>query len=314
MNWRKWLRRSLLGGLVFGLALLWLVGSAMTRPTNAKVRQFTGQVQDVSIKSEPGIVLAGSYWSGSGANSPAILLLHGNGGNRNDVANTAQWLDAQGFRVLAIDMRGSGESSPAGKSFGLTEARDARAAFDWLKATNPNAKIGVIGFSLGGAAALLGDDGPLPGDALVLESVYPDIRTAIFNRIAAHAGTIPAYAIEPLLSLQSLPRFGVWPSRISPIDALRKVRSPVMIVGGGADIYTPPGETEAMFDAAHRHGELWLLDGLTHDEVVRSDNPTFRKHLYDFLVRQLGRPEAGEDSANYRSRGSNDANVTRLAT
>lgn len=288
MMWRNWLRRALLGGIVLGLVMLWLVGSLMTRPTNAKVRQFAANVQSVSITSEPGIVLAGSYWPGSREDAPALLLLHGNGGNRNDVAGTAAWLDAHGFRVLAIDMRGSGESSPASKSFGLFEARDASAAFDWLKSRNPSAKIGVIGFSLGGAAALLGDDGPLPADALVLESVYPDIRTAIFNRISAHSGIVPAYVIEPLLSFQSLPRFGVWPSRISPIDALRRVRTPVMLVGGGADIYTPPMETQAMFDSVHRNGEIWLLDGLTHDQVVQSDNPAFRQRLLAFLNKYLG--------------------------
>ena len=51
----------------------------------------------------------------------------------------------------------------------------------------PGEKIGAIGSSLGGAAALLGPH-PLPVDALVLESVYPDIGAATGNRIRAVLG------------------------------------------------------------------------------------------------------------------------------
>jgi alpha-beta hydrolase superfamily lysophospholipase len=199
----------------------------------------------------------------------------------------ALWLNRNGYAVLAIDFRGHGQSSPAGKSFGLFEADDALAALSWLRKNHPNGRVGVIGFSLGGAASLLGRNGPLPTDALVLEAVYPDIRHAIFNRLASRLGRWPAAFFEPLLSYQSLPRFGVWPSEISPIRALARTREPVMIVGGGRDTNTPPNETRALYEVVKHHGEIHILTGLGHNDVGRAPSDSFRPILLNFLNRNL---------------------------
>ena len=177
-------------------------------------------------------------------------------------------------------------SSPASKSFGLFEAEDAEAALAWLRQNHPQARVGVIGFSLGGAASLLGAKGPLLVDALVLQGVYPDIRRAIFNRLAIRLGRWPASAIEPLLSYQSLPRFGVWPSSISPIRALAQVEAPVLPMGGGKDTNTPPQETRAMYVAIRANAELRILEGVTHDALGRTSPETF-PILLAFLDRNL---------------------------
>ncbi len=272
---------------VLGLAGVWGIGSLLTRSTNTAVALPAAPAQFVSIDSDSRVRLAATYWSGPSDNAPAILMLHGNGSNRSSMAQTASLLTRNGYAVLAIDFRGHGQSSPARKSFGLFEAGDARAAFDWLRKGHPGSKIGIIGFSLGGAASLLGGQGPLPADALVLEGVYPDIRHAIFNRIASRLGMLPATVLEPLLSYQSLPRFGVWPSQISPIQALSRVREPVMIVGGGCDANTPPGETQAMYDVVKGHGELQILAGARHDDLGRTLPGTFQASLLAFLNRTL---------------------------
>src|SRR5688572_14009224 len=155
---------ALLGG-----AGIWAIGSALTRSTNSAVADPAPPARLVKIASSADIELAGTFWASHGPAAPAILLLHGNGSNRGSMTVTAELLNANGYEVLAIDLRGHGQSSPAGKSFGLREADDAHAALDWLRKANPGAPVGAIGFSLGGAASLLGRQGALPVDALVLQ-------------------------------------------------------------------------------------------------------------------------------------------------
>ena len=238
-----------------------------------------------------GLSLAATYWPGRRANSPAVLLLHGNGSSRKSTAPNAAWLASLGFATLTIDFRGHGQSSGASHSFGLYEARDARAAFEWLKRTQNGAPVAIIGNSLGGAAILLGDGGPLLADALVLDAVYPDIRHAIRNRIASMITIGPASVLEPLLSFQSRLRFGVWPSRLSPLSALRRYPGPVFIVGGAADRFTPLSETRAMFEAAPGPKTLWLAPGEDHAHVADLATADYRERLLGFLRETIGSPD-----------------------
>lgn len=171
--------------IVIGLAASWSLGSLIVRAEASPAPSFAIDAQSVGLMASDGSRIAGSYLPSRSAGSPAILLLHGNGASRDQFGKTAAWLNALGYGVLAIDFRGHGQSEQRPRSFGLFEARDAGAAFDWLRARHSRRKIGVLGISLGGAAALLGEQGPLAADAMVLQAVYPHIRSAIRNRIAA---------------------------------------------------------------------------------------------------------------------------------
>jgi alpha-beta hydrolase superfamily lysophospholipase len=218
-----------------------------------------------------------------------VLLLHGNGASRGTVAGNAGWLAARGYAAMTLDLRGHGESDSAPKSFGLAESRDAAAAFNWLK-RHGHGSVAIVGVSLGGASALLAEGGPLPADALVLQAVYPDIRSAIGNRIAGITGRPLARLLEPLLSQQSRLRLGVPPGRLSPIAALPHYRGAVFVIGGGEDAHTPPAETQALYASARGRKALWLAPGLTHDQVSDLQSAEYRRRLLAFLEASIGPP------------------------
>jgi pimeloyl-ACP methyl ester carboxylesterase len=275
--------------LTFGLA--WLAGSAavwLRFPSNAF--DAPAPAQDVGLRTPDGVCLAATYWPGARGDAPGIVMLHGYGASRRAIRGNAIWLAQQGFAVLAVDLRGHGQSDAAAHTFGLTESRDARVAFDWLKEKQIDAPVGVIGISLGGAAALIGDQGPLPAQAFVLVSVFPDIDRAIRNRIAAHAPQPLPFLLTPLLKYQSWPRFGVMPDRLRPIEVLRQVTAPVLIVGGAADSYTPPAESREMLAAAAGPKDLLLLDGMNHAQATWADTESYRQRLKEFFVAALGAP------------------------
>ena len=94
---------------------------------------------------------------------PAILLAHGFGGTKRDVADDAKSFADRGYAVLTWTARGFGRS---GGEIHLDhpdyEVRDAQRLVDWLAARPDIArdgagdpKIGVVGGSYGGALALL---------------------------------------------------------------------------------------------------------------------------------------------------------------
>lgn len=292
MNRTRLLAATLTLGLIglLSTGAVWGFGSMMVAPTPSKVRPAVAPARDITLTASDGVKLAASYWPGRTPNAPGILLLHGNGASRGAMYNVAVWLNRLGYGVLAIDFRGHGESARELHSFGLFESRDAAAAIGWLRTRQRGAKIGVIGVSLGGAASLLGEDGPVAADAMVLQAVYPTIKDATRNRIATLIPGFAAALAEPLLSYQALPRFGVWPERLSPIKAVQDYHGPVFVIGGGADRYTPPSETRALYAAVPGRKQLWIVDGLDHAQISGLDDDAYRSRIRQHFAQSIGAP------------------------
>lgn len=276
--------------LIVGLVLLWLFGSLVARPVNWPVKPPTLPGQVVSLQASDGSIIEANYWPGSTPHGPAVLLLHGIGASREAFSGHAAWLNDLGYAVLAPDFRGHGASAATARSFGWREANDAAAALAFLRRDVPHRKIGVIGVSLGGAAALLGDKGPLAADAMVLQAVYPDLRTAIRNRIAKRLGKGLGTIAEPLLSFQSWPRYGVSPQRVAPVIGLTAFPGSVLIVGGGEDVETTPNDTRELFHAAQGPKSLWLVEGADHPETCSLWTDAYRARVRRFFEATLGRP------------------------
>lgn len=271
-----------------GLAASWIAGSFMVKGHHSLISAATPPARDLFVKTDDGLRIAATFRPGRTDHSPAVLLLHGVGASRQATAPNAEWLASLGYATMAIDFRGHGQSDDAVRTFGLDESRDARTALDWLKRRQNGARVAVIGISLGGAASLIGDRGPLGADAMVLQAVYPDIRHAIRNRIAGRLSAPVGYLLEPLLSFQALPRFGVWPSQLSPLRAIGRYRGPVLVIGGDEDRSTPPSETRGLFDAVRGTRELWMAPDGDHAAVCDLADPDYRAHVSAFLKRTIG--------------------------
>ncbi|PJJ63896.1 alpha/beta fold hydrolase [Compostimonas suwonensis] len=83
---------------------------------------------------------------------PHALLVHGLGASSRALWRIAVWLEARGWRVVSVDLRGHG-AAPDAQSYGMVEhAAD-------LAAVHPGGDGGswdlVVGHSLGGAASIV---------------------------------------------------------------------------------------------------------------------------------------------------------------
>jgi alpha-beta hydrolase superfamily lysophospholipase len=166
-----------------------------------------------------------------------------------------------------IDLQAHGESPGKQVTFGYLEKHDARAAVEFARQNHPNEPIAVVGVSLGGASALLAS--PLGIDALVLESVYPNITAAVHNRVAARLGPFSAVPVE-LFLIQLEYRLGISPARLRPIDHLPDV-----------------GETKRMFSVALQPKELMLVDRAAHVDLYRVSPVEYKTRVLRFLEENM---------------------------
>ena len=220
----------------------------------------------------------------------AVLLLHGVGASRRALLGRARFLAAAGHSVLLVDFRGHGESSAARCTWGAHESGDVRAAIAFLREAVPSERIGVIGISMGGAAALLGP-GPLPADALVLESVYPTISDAVNGRLTAWLGALGQALTRPVLAWV-FPREGVTIDDLRPIDRIHEQHTPLLVLAGGADRYTSVQEARELFARAREPKELWVVEGAAHVDLHAFAPAEYERRVGEFLARHL-RASAG---------------------
>src|SRR5215467_12157104 len=186
-------------------AALWVRGSIAAAPARARIGAPPADlpVEAVTIASASGSRLSGWFIAGA-PHGGAVLLMHGVHANRLEMLDRARLLHRAGFAVLLFDFQAHGESTGDAITFGYLESKDARAAVDFVRLKYPNGPIGVIGVSMGGAAALLASP-KLDIDAVVLEEVYPDIKSAIADRFQMALGGW-GRTLTPLLTLQMKPR------------------------------------------------------------------------------------------------------------
>lgn len=274
-----------LGSVLLGLVVSWLVGSAIVAPRPHEVGPPPPELaaQSVTLPSESGSTLAGWHARSPGRDG-IVVLLHGVRASRRSLLGRARLFREAGYSVVLIDMQAHGESPGERITFGHLERHDVRAAVDFARQEHPGEPVVVVGMSLGGAAALLAT--PLDIDALVLESVYTRIETAVRNRVEQRLGPLAPLPTWLLLS-QLRPRLGVSPDALQPIEHVGQVGCPVLVASGTADRHATVDEATALHEAASEPRELWLAEGAGHVDLLGFAPEEYRARVLGFLERHL---------------------------
>lgn len=232
---------------------------------------FMPDYQHVSFPSrgDTNLTIDGWMIPAATADAPTVIVVHGQGSCKRDPAilMPAGMLHRQGFGVLLIDVRDSGDSSTEDGRFGAgsDEYRDVLGAWDWLVGggTAPQ-RIGLFGQS-GGAAAIVVAMGEEPQVAAGWEEsgfmdmavlVKEELRRMGFPEILAPAGTLWAQV------------FGDDFVGKSPLAELKKVGTrPFQVVHGSHDQRVNvhhATDAEAVLKVANPSATAWLIPNGEH--------------------------------------------------
>jgi uncharacterized protein len=290
-------RRIRRGAITLGIVLIaWLVVSlaAAYRLTHRRRPRFEepaphvawGALEDRRIKTSHGEEL-GAWFLDGRADSPSVLLLHGNGGCRQNSLSRAEPFASEGCAVLMISLRAHGDSSGDYNDVGFSARRDALAAVKFLSARRPGRPVVVLGTSMGAAAAVFaaGELGHRV-QGYILESPYQDLKIAVWNRtevylppVLSHVAYLGLRIVGPLF----LPHL----DEISPLKAIGGIPDdvPVLILAGDADRLARPEEAQALYHQVAAHGTLVLFPGAGHHNLPGTSPDLFNDTVLKFYRR-----------------------------
>jgi len=218
-----------------------------------------------------------------------VLLCHGMRNNREQTLGRTAFLVRAGYRCVAFDHRAHGQSDGRRTSFGYYESQDVKAALGFVRRTWPHQPLAALGISMG-AAALCFAAGEAAGcDALILESLYHDIRSAFTNRVGA---AYPGWYRRLTRGVKWITerRLGLRMEMVAPVEHVGSLApAPVLILTGMEDHHATPEDAGRLYDRLRGPREFWLVPQAAHADVFQTGGVSYQERVLSFLERWLGR-------------------------
>jgi pimeloyl-ACP methyl ester carboxylesterase len=249
-----------------GCTSLQFTGSRETRLFRARMRLWLSEhhmteaqakrksVRSITLAPVPPAVLRGYRAAIAGLRSTArprgtVILLPGYGLGKLSMLPWALLLGRAGYQSILVDSRAQGQSTGRHVTYGALESTDlVRLAAALREAGLIQGRLGMLGDSMGAATALLA--APHIPDLAAVVAISPYGRaTTVIPRYARLAHW---YArLVPSRSWRAAERkagrvAGARLAEAAPIDAVAKIRAPVLYVQGGRDEIISPSEARRL--------------------------------------------------------------------
>jgi len=180
---------------------------------------------------------------------------------------------AEHYDVIAMDFRGHGHSEGE-FTFSAFEYEDLKAVVDYAR--QHYTKVGVIGFSLGSASAIIENFKFHNIDSLICVST-----PKAFDEIDNRWWSIDAlrFGIENFETGKGVRPGSPFMKKIKPIDALKNMaQTPILFIHGEKDPTIDKRHSQELCDQAKSEKKLIIFSDSGHAEEI------YRKYPKEFMV------------------------------
>ena len=274
--------------LVFSFYLLYMNTHPPRCTLNLSTEKYRADYLEIWFTNEQGLKLKGWLIKSNQALDkplPTIIFCHGLGSNKSDFMDLARHLVYYGYNAFLFDLRAHGESEGSSCSLGLYEQNDLEAALDYLikrDDIDPE-RIGIFGFSLGGAIALMAAANDKRIAAVLSDSSFNDLKEQSGYTLSSFYH-LPSFLFMPLASLIYRIYFKGSMDLVSPINSVSKI-SPraLMLIYGEKDTQIPPDSNKKLFAMAKEPKALWSIPEANHGETLSMDHERYRERVLKFF-------------------------------
>jgi uncharacterized protein len=275
--------------VVVPVALMW----ARVHPRRVALDDDPGRHglrhDDVAFASPlDGTTLRGWYIPAPRTTGRAVVIVPGIDDNRlvSGIAlPLAAGLVADGFDVLAFDLRAQGASDGDTLSFGAREQDDVLGAVAFARARGAR-HVAALGFSMGAAAAMLAAARSPDVEALVLDSAFASWPATLREQLRS-GWHLPDPLVDYGVLLYRV-LSGTDPATVVPADVVDDLATrPILFIAGADDRAVDPADGARMAAAAGPSAQYVLVPGAGHVGAYRADPAAYTARVRAFLADAL---------------------------
>lgn len=311
-----------LGGIIvavaFGAAFSWIFAKKWCQPRRiiptSSQNNFKLPYEAIRFQSR-GVVLYGWFISAAQGmgRRPAVVLVHGWSCNAASMLPVASLLHKANFHVLLYDARGHGLSGQDGPITVLKLAEDVTAAIDYLETRRDvdSLRLGVVGHSVGGAAAILAAVTEQRIKAVVSSSAPADLE-AFIRRSMKKKYTVSW--LFPWLFIRFIERWlKISVKSCSPKRRVHELQVPLLLLHGDSDQFIHPFNLDAIYVRGNpEFTRRRLIRDRGHSDIML--DPVYEQCVLSFLRKSLASPERVSDSPLLRSSKTMKTEALLIAT
>jgi uncharacterized protein len=236
--------------------------------------------EDVAFTTADGLKLRGWYIPAIKETGKTVILLHGYPADKGNILPALAFLH-EDFNLLLFDFRYLGASEGSYSTAGAKEVEDLMAAVQFLKGRGVK-EVGVWGFSMGGAVALMAAPKAPEIKAVVSESSY-----ASLEEMALQLLRIPGlnYAVAYLVGFWAKLFLGIDLREVSPAQRVRHTTIPILLMHSSADAVIPFFHARLLQEALAKnpHAEFWFHEDFAHGQLATD----YRTRVRNFFLKHL---------------------------
>ena len=243
-------------------------------------RDLKMNYEDVSFKTADGLTLRGWYIPAAKTSQKTLILLHGYPADKGNILPALAFLH-EDFNLLLFDFRYLGKSEGSYSTAGAKEVEDLLAAIQFLK-TGGVKEVGVWGFSMGGAVALMAIEKAPEIRAVISESSYASLAEMAFELLRL---PLLNYPIAYLVGLWAKLFLGIDVREASPADRIRNTTIPILLIHSSADAVIPFSHARILQQALSKNprAEFWFNEDFAHGQLAVD----YRARIRDFFLKHL---------------------------
>jgi len=239
------------------------------------------EYENVIFTTEDGLKLEG-WLIPRRKSKKAVVCLHGYPFDKGSILDVSSFLRNK-FSLLYFDFRYLGKSQGKYTSIGYHEVKDVRAAVEFLLGRGYK-RIGLIGFSMGAATAIMEASQNASINAVVSDSSYSTLDRLVYDKYRC-LGPL-RYPLGMVTKLISMIFMKVDPASVSPEKAIRSLDIPVLIIHGDSDREISIDNARYLYNASSS-ASLWVVRGVDHCGAHAGKTGEYEKKVLSFFEKSL---------------------------